>query len=187
MTPTSDSKDPAKGTMSSFSSATARASGTGSTASPAGRMSASPRKAWPRRIAPAPCSRQTGYRFGSAFTSTLKRAHNTLDIILEEIGQGKIPTAQGRRPQRARLWRAGRHQQGRGAQALGRRPGAYLAALLRHRPARRRVAEGHRAPRRAVLREVDRARAAKGQERDRGRPRQLAALADHGARPAVAR
>jgi len=34
----------------------------------------------------------TGYRFGCAFTSTLKRAHNTLDIILEEIGQGKIPT-----------------------------------------------------------------------------------------------
>jgi 2,3-bisphosphoglycerate-dependent phosphoglycerate mutase len=34
----------------------------------------------------------TGYRFGSAFTSTLKRAHNTLDIILDEIGQGKIPT-----------------------------------------------------------------------------------------------
>jgi 2,3-bisphosphoglycerate-dependent phosphoglycerate mutase len=34
----------------------------------------------------------TGYRFGSAFTSTLKRAHTTLDIILEEIGQGKIPT-----------------------------------------------------------------------------------------------
>jgi 2,3-bisphosphoglycerate-dependent phosphoglycerate mutase len=34
----------------------------------------------------------TGIRFGSAFTSTLKRAHNTLDIILDEIGQGKIPT-----------------------------------------------------------------------------------------------
>ena len=28
----------------------------------------------------------------AAFTSTLKRAHNTLDIILEESGQGKIPT-----------------------------------------------------------------------------------------------
>jgi 2,3-bisphosphoglycerate-dependent phosphoglycerate mutase len=36
--------------------------------------------------------KQAGYRFGAAFTSTLKRAHNTLDIILEEIGQGKIPT-----------------------------------------------------------------------------------------------
>jgi 2,3-bisphosphoglycerate-dependent phosphoglycerate mutase len=36
--------------------------------------------------------KEKGYRFGSAFTSTLKRAHNTLDIILEEIGQGKIPT-----------------------------------------------------------------------------------------------
>ncbi len=36
--------------------------------------------------------KQAGYRFGAAFTSTLKRAHNTLDIILEESGQGKIPT-----------------------------------------------------------------------------------------------
>jgi len=36
--------------------------------------------------------KDTGIRFGSAFTSTLKRAHNTLDIILDEIGQGKIPT-----------------------------------------------------------------------------------------------
>ena len=36
--------------------------------------------------------KHAGYRFGAAFTSTLKRAHNTLDIILEESGQGKIPT-----------------------------------------------------------------------------------------------
>ena len=33
-----------------------------------------------------------GQRFSCAFTSTLKRAHNTLDIILEELGQGKLPT-----------------------------------------------------------------------------------------------
>ena len=36
--------------------------------------------------------KQTGQRFDSAFTSTLKRAHNTLDIILDELGQGKLPT-----------------------------------------------------------------------------------------------
>jgi 2,3-bisphosphoglycerate-dependent phosphoglycerate mutase len=33
-----------------------------------------------------------GLRFDCAFTSTLKRAHNTLDIILEELGQSKLPT-----------------------------------------------------------------------------------------------
>lgn len=33
-----------------------------------------------------------GLHFDSAFTSTLKRAHNTLDIILEELGQEKLPT-----------------------------------------------------------------------------------------------
>lgn len=36
--------------------------------------------------------KKNGVRFDSAFTSTLKRAHNTLDIILEELGQRKIPT-----------------------------------------------------------------------------------------------
>ena len=36
--------------------------------------------------------RETGQRFDCAFTSTLKRAHNTLDIILEELGQGRLPT-----------------------------------------------------------------------------------------------
>jgi 2,3-bisphosphoglycerate-dependent phosphoglycerate mutase len=36
--------------------------------------------------------KEAGIRFDSAFTSTLKRAHNTLDIILEELGQPKLPT-----------------------------------------------------------------------------------------------
>ena len=36
--------------------------------------------------------KQAGTHFNCAFTSTLKRAHNTLDIILEELGQRKIPT-----------------------------------------------------------------------------------------------
>ena len=36
--------------------------------------------------------KQAGTCFNCAFTSTLKRAHNTLDIILEELGQRKIPT-----------------------------------------------------------------------------------------------
>lgn len=36
--------------------------------------------------------KETGQRFNCAFTSTLKRAHNTLDIILEELGQGRLPT-----------------------------------------------------------------------------------------------
>ena len=36
--------------------------------------------------------KETGTQFDSAFTSTLKRAHNTLDIILEELGQPRLPT-----------------------------------------------------------------------------------------------
>jgi 2,3-bisphosphoglycerate-dependent phosphoglycerate mutase len=36
--------------------------------------------------------KELGQRFDCAFTSPLKRAHNPLDIILEELGQGKLPT-----------------------------------------------------------------------------------------------
>ena len=36
--------------------------------------------------------KETAQGFDCAFTSTLKRAHNTLDIILEELGQGRLPT-----------------------------------------------------------------------------------------------
>jgi len=36
--------------------------------------------------------KEEGLHFDSAFTSTLRRAHNTLDIILSELGQGKLPT-----------------------------------------------------------------------------------------------
>ena len=36
--------------------------------------------------------KKSGVRFDCAFTSTLKRAHNTLDIILEELGLRKLPT-----------------------------------------------------------------------------------------------
>lgn len=35
--------------------------------------------------------KEEGLVFDSAFASTLKRAHNTLDIILDEVGQGKLP------------------------------------------------------------------------------------------------
>jgi 2,3-bisphosphoglycerate-dependent phosphoglycerate mutase len=36
--------------------------------------------------------KEQGLHFDSAFASTLRRAHNTLDIILGELGQGKLPT-----------------------------------------------------------------------------------------------
>ena len=36
--------------------------------------------------------KEEGLHFDSAFASTLRRAHNTLDIILAELGQGKLPT-----------------------------------------------------------------------------------------------
>ena len=36
--------------------------------------------------------KEEGLHFDSAFASTLRRAHHTLDIILGELGQGKLPT-----------------------------------------------------------------------------------------------
>ncbi len=35
--------------------------------------------------------KEAGLVFDSAFASTLKRAHRTLDVILDEVGQGKLP------------------------------------------------------------------------------------------------
>jgi 2,3-bisphosphoglycerate-dependent phosphoglycerate mutase len=51
--------------------------------------------------------KELNQRFDCAFTSTLKRAHNPLDISLEQLGQGKLPTL------KAALW------------ARGRSPGLY--------------------------------------------------------------
>ena len=71
-----------------------------------------------------------GLAFDIAFTSALKRAQRTLDLMLERDGPDR--PADHARPgaQRARLWRPVRPQQGRRPQEMGRGAGAYLAALL---------------------------------------------------------
>ena len=70
-----------------------------------------------------------GLGFDVAYTSALKRAQRTLDLILEEMGQ-KAPDRARSGAERARLWRPRRPQQGRRAQEMGRGAGAYLAPLL---------------------------------------------------------
>ena len=71
-----------------------------------------------------------GLSFDLAFTSALIRAQNTLKLVLGELGQPNLPTTARSGAQRARLRRSLRPQQGRGAQALGRGAGPYLAAQL---------------------------------------------------------
>ena len=68
--------------------------------------------------------------FDVAFTSALKRAQRTLDLMLEEMGQTNISGDQGSGAQRARLRRSLRAQQGRRAHEMGRGAGAHLAPLL---------------------------------------------------------
>ena len=85
-----------------------------------------------------PQAEGAGLTFDVAFTSALKRAQHTLDLMLAEMGQTGLPTT---RPgaQRTRLWRSLRAQQGRRPQEMGRGAGADLAPLLRcsRRPAAR--------------------------------------------------
>ena len=122
-----------------------------------------------------------GLRFGIAFTSALKRAQRTLDIMLDELGQTGSADVQGPGAQRTRLWRPRRPQQGRRAQEMGRGAGASLAPLVRHRAARRRIAPRHRRARVAVLPPHIQPHVMRGEQvLDLG-ARQLAPRADHGA------
>ena len=72
---------------------------------------------------------QRGYVPDAWFTSALRRAQHTLDLILEEMGIEDVVIARHRRST-ARLWRSERAQQGRGAPALGRGAGPSMAPLL---------------------------------------------------------
>ena len=51
-------------------------------------------------------------KFGVAFTSALKRAQRTLDLMLAELDETGIPNQPRPGAQRARLWRSFRAQQG---------------------------------------------------------------------------
>ena len=53
-----------------------------------------------------------GITFDIAFTSALKRAQRTLDILLAEMGQTQDPDHPRPGAERARLWRPVRAQQG---------------------------------------------------------------------------
>ena len=124
-----------------------------------------------------------GRRSRLAFTSLLKRAQNTLNIILEELGQDDLPIVKDAALNERDYGELVGLNKEEARKRWGDGAGPSLAALLRHRPSRRRAPEGHRGARLPFSREMDHPGAARGQERDRGRPRQLAALAHHAARP----
>ena len=124
-----------------------------------------------------------GYGFDVAFTSNLGRAQRTCKLMLGGNGPLRHRDDPLGGPERARLRRPVRPQQGGRQGALGRRAGAPVAPLLRRAAARRREPEGHRGPRAALLHRDD---PAPGDERRPGarrRPRQLAARPGDGARP----
>ena len=121
------------------------------------------------------------------FTSALKRAQHTLDLILEEMGILDITITRNRALNERDYGDLSRSQQGRGAQEVGRGAGADLAPLLRRAPAGRRVAQGHGGAHPALLPAGDRADGDGRQDRARRGARQLAARAGDGDRVADAR
>ena len=84
-----------------------------------------------------------GIHFDKAYTSVLKRAIDTLDIVLHTIGQVGIPVELRSGPQRAALRRSAGPQQGRDRGEVRQRAGPSVAAQLRCRAAGRRELEGH--------------------------------------------
>ncbi len=79
-----------------------------------------------------------GINFDVAFTSALKRAQRTLELMLTELGQTTVPVIKSSGAQRTRLRRARWIKQGRCAQEVGRGAGPRLAPLLRRGAPRRR-------------------------------------------------
>ena len=75
----------------SFSCVTAKANGTSSTCSPAGRTPTY-REGRRRGARRRPLLKRDGIRFDVAYTSELKRAQRTLELILEELGQVDLPS-----------------------------------------------------------------------------------------------
>ena len=71
-----------------------------------------------------------GIGFDVAYTSALKRAQRTLELVLEEMGGERFADVETPGVERARLWRPVGIEQGRCAQEMGRGAGAHLAPLL---------------------------------------------------------
>ena len=92
-----------------------------------------------------------GIQFDVAFTSDLSRAQAHLRADPGGDRPAGPEDDRGPGPERARLRRSLRPQQGRCPRPLGRGAGACLAPLLRRAPARRREPEGHGRPRAALL------------------------------------
>ena len=128
-----------------------------------------------------------GISFDIAFTSALSRAQKTCEIILDIIGQTDLETIRDEAlNERDYGDLAGLNKDDARAQ-VGRGAGAYLAPLLRRSAAGRREPEGHRRARLALLHDRDPAPRAARREGAGRRPRQFAARARHGARPAEPR
>ena len=70
--------------------------------------------------------RHEGFRFEKAFTSYLKRANKTLNVILDKMDLDYIPVET--------LRQFARTKQSRDSRQVRRRTGTYLATQLQHTP-----------------------------------------------------
>ncbi len=74
---------------------------------------------------------QRGFHCDSAYTSKLKRAQQSLRLILRELRDGFPANLRGGAFKRARLWGVGGNDQGRRPRAMGRGEGPVVATIIR--------------------------------------------------------
>ncbi len=92
-----------------------------------------------------------GLKFDIAYTSALKRAQRTLDLMLEELGQSKIPVFKNQALNERDYGDLSGLNKDEARVKWGERAGAYLAPLLRRGAAGRRKPARHRRARAALL------------------------------------
>ena len=131
--------------------------------------------------------KKEAYVFDIAFTSALKRAQHTLDIILDELGQKGLEIVENQALNERDYGDLCGLNKDDARKKLGRGAGSYLAPVLRCSSSWRREPEGYRRARPPLLREHDPAAGSRREKRARLGAWQFVESAHHAARQTVHR
>ena len=78
--------------------------------------------------------KEGGYEFDVVYTSVLKRAIRTMQIVMDEMDQMWVPVIRNWRLNEAPLWQSAGPEQGRNNPPARRGAGQNMASVLQHSP-----------------------------------------------------